>query len=128
MAVDTKIRDLATLPLFRSSQVNRLSELASVGDEVRLQPGTQVARALDDDRHLFTIEEGQVAIGRPGGPAIELGPGDAFTESGLAEMAGPDGRAVAVTPATVFLVRRAYFPVVGAVPRLFLNSLSTGGF
>ncbi len=75
MARDEYLDHLAAVPLFAHCTKAQLQEIGRVADELRVSPGTILARQGDVGSELFVIIDGTAAVTRDGQPVATVGRG-----------------------------------------------------
>jgi|SRR6266542_1980669 len=95
---DPKIAVLRNLFGFSGPRDRELLALASLFDEVRLQPGERLIREGEPGREVFLIIDGQAAVSLHDQPLGTVGPGEFVGEMTLFERAPRSATVTALTP------------------------------
>ena len=92
ISVSDKVLHLKSILIFKDLAVNDLAAIASVTDEVAVEPGQDFIREGDAGDSMYLVVKGEVAVikgaEQEGGPGIELArikTGDYFGEMALFE-------------------------------------------
>ena len=81
--MDASLSGLAGVPLFAGISAEGLERLAGIATSIEITPGQVLTQPGAAGSGLFIVEEGMVAVERPGRDEVELGPGECFGELSL---------------------------------------------
>src|SRR5438067_8684949 len=95
---DPKIAVLRDLFGFAGPRDRELLALASLFDEVRLEPGEPLIREGEPGREVFLIVDGEAAVSLQDQPLGTVGPGEFVGEMTLFERAPRSATVTALTP------------------------------
>jgi len=108
--MDASLSGLAAVPLFAGISRDGLERLAGIATSVDVTPGQVLTQPGAAGSGLFIVEEGTVAVERPGRGEIELGPGECFGELSLLTDEGVRvARVRARTPGRCLAIPRSAF-------------------
>jgi CRP-like cAMP-binding protein len=80
---DAKVELIRKVPLFAKCSKNELREVASLADEIELEPGKELTRQGASAREFFVLLEGAADVRRNGRRIRSLGKGDFLGEIAL---------------------------------------------
>ena len=124
MARQSRLAQLATVPLFSACSKKELQAVGRAADELRVPAGRQLFAEGDLGREVVVITEGTADVRRNGRKVATLGPGDSVGELSLLDR-GP--RTATVTASTdmslLVLGSREFSDLLVEVPSIAHNLL-----
>ena len=106
---DSKVDQLARVPLFAKTGPRELKHLASEVDEVSIPAGKTLITEGGTTDTFYILTSGNVQVTRKGKPIARLGPGDFFGEIGMLSRAPAVATVVTEGPAEVLVLSHAQF-------------------
>ena len=119
MAHDDYLDRLADVPLFADLDRKHLEAVASLGTDISIEEGRELAHEGDAAAEAFLVIEGTARAERDGAEIATLGPGDFFGEMALADDDRRTATVTATSPMTLIVLTGAKFRAIDeSMPQL----------
>ena len=106
---DVKVEALRRAPLFEGLSKKELTMLASVTEDLKVEPGTVLCREGSLGREFFVVVDGEVEVSKGGKRIAGRGSGDFFGEIALLTTTTRTATVTATTPLRCFILTRGDF-------------------
>jgi CRP/FNR family transcriptional regulator, cyclic AMP receptor protein len=125
---DIKIEKLSQVPLFSRCSDRELAHLASIADEVHLEPGTTLCRQGSFGRECFFLVEGEADAFVNDRWVASLGPGATIGEMALLDREPRSATVVTTTSARAYVIDASRFTAlideIPSITRAILSEMS----
>jgi CRP-like cAMP-binding protein len=115
MIKDSKLGDLARIPLFTKATRRDLERIGQCSTQVRVSPGQVLCRQGVLARQVIVLEDGHASVDVDGRQVDELVRGDVFGEAAVLATARYDGTVIALDAVRLLVFTPAEFSTLLAV-------------
>jgi CRP-like cAMP-binding protein len=126
LRADARVELIRHLPLFELCSKRDLRRIASLADERRVEPGTQLIREGEPGTEFYVVVEGEVDVRRGGRRIARLGAGSFVGEIALLSRSPRTATVVAATRLRVLAITgRDFVELLDTLPELWLKVART---
>jgi CRP/FNR family cyclic AMP-dependent transcriptional regulator len=126
LRADARVELIRRLPLFELCSKRDLRRIASLADERRVEPGTELIREGEPGTEFYVVVEGEVDVRRRGRRIARLGVGSFVGEIALLSRSPRTATVIAATPLRVLAISgRDFVDLLDTLPELWLKVART---
>jgi CRP-like cAMP-binding protein len=126
LRADARVELIRHLPLFELCSKRDLRRIASLADECRIEPGTELIREGEPGTEFYVVVDGEVDVRRRGRRVARLGAGSFVGEIALLSRSPRTATVVAATPLRVLAISgRDFVDLLDTLPELWLKVART---
>ncbi len=126
LRADARVELIRRLPLFELCSKRDLRRIASLADERRIEPGTELIREGEPGTEFYVVVEGEVDVRRRGRRIARLGAGSFVGEIALLSRSPRTATVVAATRLRVLAISgRDFVDLLDTLPELWLKVART---
>jgi CRP-like cAMP-binding protein len=125
MRDDPKLATLRGVPALRGMRDKELARIATLVDEVELEPGTVLTREGQPAQECFVLLEGQAEVTLRGEVIATVGPGDFVGEMGVIDIRPRSATVRALTPIRALVADMRAFSELIREPQVARAVLTT---
>jgi CRP/FNR family transcriptional regulator, cyclic AMP receptor protein len=126
LRADARVELIRRLPLFELCSKRDLRRIASLADERRVEPGTELIREGEPGTEFYVVVEGEVDVRRRGRRIAQLGAGSFVGEIALLSRSPRTATVIAATPLRVLAISgRDFVDLLDTLPELWLKVART---
>jgi CRP-like cAMP-binding protein len=126
LRADARVELIRHLPLFELCSKRDLRRIASLADERRVEPGTELIREGEPGTEFYVVVEGEVDVRRGGRRIARLGAGSFVGEIALLSRSPRTATVVAATRLRVLAITgRDFVELLDTLPELWLKVART---
>ncbi len=126
LRADARVELIRRLPLFELCSKRDLRRIASLADERRVEPGTELIREGEPGTEFYVVVEGEVDVRRRGRRIARLGAGSFVGEIALLSRSPRTATVIAATPLRVLAISgRDFVDLLDTLPELWLKVART---
>jgi CRP/FNR family transcriptional regulator, cyclic AMP receptor protein len=126
LRADARVELIRHLPLFELCSKRDLRRIASLADERRIEPGTELISEGEPGTEFYVVVEGEVDVRRRGRRISRLGAGRFVGEIALLSRSPRTATVVAATPLRVLGISgRDFVDLLDTLPELWLKVART---
>jgi CRP-like cAMP-binding protein len=126
LRADARVELIRHLPLFELCSKRDLRRIASLADERRVEPGTELIHEGEPGTEFYVVVEGEVDVRRGGRRIARLGAGSFVGEIALLSRSPRTATVVAATRLRVLAITgRDFVELLDTLPELWLKVART---